>query len=423
MVAAALLLSACQPGRLVGGSVPSLNLAPGRAAIVNPSFGPAPADFVSAWVPWWSGAAGRAAIEDSTLSGTIGDVSPFWYGTANDGSITLLGTQTNLNSAVNAARANGLTLIPTIADGTGAGVMSGILADPATRAAHIQNIVNLVIDKGYDGIDIDYEVFAFNHPGEPWTEITPKWVAFVNELGAALHAQGRLLSVTVPPIWTVTTPSSGTLRAGYTVYAQDQIAAVVDRLRLMVYDWSVSSPGPISPMTWVNSVIAYSNSVVAQPSKLQLGVPAYGRHWVTKKNATETCPDAALYKESVLMKNFDAVTAGHPVARDASGEMTSSWTQTVTGPRTKPLPPPVVPPATVTIPTANDPADGAPLLPALRLTPPSTQVTCTVQHTVFVPDAYSVDQRADAANAAHWRGIILWAFGYETSDLFDVLTV
>lgn len=421
MVAAALLLSACQSDRLVGGSVPLWNVQTGRTAIVRPSLGSAPADFVSAWVPWWSGTAGRTAIENPGLSSTIGDVSPFWYGTANDGSITLLGTQGNLDSAVKAARDNSLMLIPTIADGTGAGVMSGILADPASRAAHIQNIVNLVLSKGYDGIDIDYEVFAFNHPGEPWTEITPKWVAFVNELSAALHAQGRLLSVTVPPIWNVTPATGGTLRAGYTVYAQDQIAAVVDRLRLMVYDWSVSSPGPIAPMTWVNSVIAYSNSVVPV-SKLQLGVPAYGRHWVTQKNANETCPDAALYKQSVQMKNFGAVTAGHVVTRDASGELTSSWTQVVTGPRTKPLPPPVVPPATVTILSANNPADG-PLLPAMRLTPPSTQVTCTVQHTVFVPDSYSIDQRADAAHAAGWRGIIVWAFGYENADLFDVLTV
>ena len=59
--------------------------------------------------------------------------------------------------------------------------------------------------------------------------------------------------------------------------------------------------------------------------------------------------------------------------------------------------------------------------PALRPTPPSSQVTCTVQHTVFVPDAFSVDQRSDTAQAAGWRGIILWAFGYESSDLYQVL--
>ncbi len=328
MVAAALLLSACQPGRLVGGSAFLWSRASVGAAVVGPSLGPTPPDFVSGWIPWWSGAAGRTAIENPALSGTIGDVSPFWHGTANDGSITLLGTQTNLSAVVTAARRNG-PLIPSIADGTAAGVMSGILADPVTRTAHVNNIVALVMSKGYDGIDIDYEVFAFSQR-LIWDEIQPNWVAFVKELSAELHARGKLLSVTVPPVWITVTPTGVTLTRGYTVYAQDEIASSVDRLRLMVYDWSLSSPGPIAPMTWVNDVIAYSSSVVPA-SKLQLGVPAYGRHWVTKKNATETCPDAAIYKESVQMKNFDAVTAGHVVTRDPSGELKSAWTQVVAG--------------------------------------------------------------------------------------------
>ena len=31
----------------------------------------------------------------------------------------------------------------------------------------------------------------------------------------------------------------------------------VDRLRLMVYDWSVGQAGPVSPMSWVNNVLNY----------------------------------------------------------------------------------------------------------------------------------------------------------------------
>jgi spore germination protein YaaH len=44
-----------------------------------------------------------------------------------------------------------------------------------------------------------------------------------------------------------------------------------------------------------------------------------------------------------------------------------------------------------------------------------------VQHTVFVPDEFSVDQRSDAAQAAGWRGIVMWAMGYETDFLYTVL--
>jgi hypothetical protein len=166
----------------------------------------------------------------------------------------------------------------------------------------------------------------------------------------------------------------------------------------------------------VNDVIAYSSSVVPH-DKLQLGVPSYGRHWVTRTSANDICPDGAIYKESVLMKNIASAAAGHTLTRHDQGELTTSWTETVTGPRTKPLPAPVYPPANYTVAQIDGPAEGGQMQPAMRLSPGATQVTCTVRHTIFVPDPYTVQLHLDAALAAGWRGIILWAFGYESSDL------
>ena len=415
MVAAALLLSACQVDRLTGDWLQQPTTEPAAAAAAGPSLLAAPAHSVSGWVPYWGTESSRAAI--AAYPGTVGDVSPLFYGANDDGTLRLLGPQAQLNATVQAARTAGLPLIVGIFDSTAPGVMSGILADPAGRTAHVQQIVSLAVNNGYDGIDLDYEVFAFNQRAQ-WGEIKPNWIAFVSELSAALHASGTLLSVTVPPVYRL----AGGLLAGYTVYAQQEIAPVVDRLRLMVYDWSISSPGPISPYAWMNSVIEYSSSVVADRSKLQLGVPVYGRHWVTKRNANETCPDSAVRRESVLMKNLAPLAAGRNVTRDpASGEITFTWTETVSGPRTKPLTPPVIPPATVTIRDIPSGAAGTPPTPAVRLSTPSALVTCTVVHTVFVPDEVTVQGRVEAAQAAGWRGIILWAFGYESPNLFPLL--
>ncbi|MDO8363640.1 MAG: glycosyl hydrolase family 18 protein [Actinomycetota bacterium] len=383
---AALVLSACQPNR-----------------------------FVSGWVPYWGGAPGRAVINDAGIAPLLNDVSMLWYGTADNGTITTLGSATSLQSTVDAARAQGLPVIPTIFDSTAAGVMSGILANAVTRGQHVQRIVDLVVSKNYDGIDLDYEVFAFGNTRAQWPAITPNWVSFVREVGVALHAQGKLLSVTIPPVW-----NDGA--SGYTVYAQDQIAADVDRLRFMVYDWSVSAPGPISPMSWVNSVIAYSSTRVPT-QKLQLGVPAYGRHWATQKFGNEICPDGALYRDSITMDETAPLAALHHVTptRHVSGELTFGWTQVVTGPRTGPITPPVYPPPSTTVPNGNLPANPGGLQPALRLQPPSAPVTCTVQHTVYVPDGVTVRQHADAALAAGWSGIAIWAFGYETADVYQQL--
>jgi len=399
VVATALLLSA---------------LPVGHGSAARPSALTAPANFVSGWVPYWGTAPSRAAIINR--SGSIGDVTPLFYGTNNDGTLRLLGPQSQLDATISATRNAGLQLFAGVFDSTGRGVMSGILDDPTARAAHVQQLVNLAVTKNFDGIDLDYEVFAFSHPRSEWPAITEDWVVFVKLLSDALHAKGKLLSVTVPPVWV---DSSNQIR-GYTVYAQDMIANAVDRLRLMVYDWSTSAPGPIAPMDWVNRVIAYS-SLKVPVSRLQLGVPAYGRHWATKKNSNETCPDAAVYTESVLMKNIVTETAGRSGSRDSSGEMKYTWTEVVSGPRTKPSTPPVIPPSPVVIAEINAAAAGSPVQPAVRLSTPSPLVTCTVQHTIFVPDEYSVDQRSDAAQAAGWRGIIIWAFGYESNAMYDVL--
>jgi hypothetical protein len=152
-------------------------------------------------------------------------------------------------------------------------------------------------------------------------------------------------------------------------------------------------------------------------------VPAYGRHWATQQVSTEICPDKATFRDSVTMKETAALaaSAGRTPTRDASGELTFAWTRTVTGYRTTPLPaPPYVPPA-VQITTLPKGAGIDGLKPAVRLRLPTGPVTCTVQHTVFVPDAVSLRQRADAAVAADWSGIIIWAMGYETTDSYGAL--
>jgi len=55
----------------------------------------------------------------------------------------------------------------------------------------------------------------------------------------------------------------------------------------MAYDYSTSSPGPIGPITWTESAVQYAISVMPA-SKVFIGIPGYGRDWVTKVDGT--CP-------------------------------------------------------------------------------------------------------------------------------------
>jgi spore germination protein YaaH len=251
--------------------------------------GPSPKRVASGWLPYWMTSPSRPAGVNSAVQNAdlFTDVSPFWYSaTARSGGGVQVRFNPNFsNSAANAAwamgqlKAAGLVVLPAIADGSGKGRMATTLADPGLRAQHIADIVSLVMSNGYDGIDLDYEAFAFSDGSSSWAATQPNWTAFVTELGAALHAQGKLLSVTIPP--PCNTSGSCGPRSGYWVYDIAGIAPAADRIRIMAYDYHVNGIGPIAPMPWVRSIVQYSASIM-DPAKLQIGVPTYGRAWTRK---------------------------------------------------------------------------------------------------------------------------------------------
>jgi spore germination protein YaaH len=250
---------------------------------------PPPKKVASGWMPYWMTSPGRPQGVNSAVqnAGIFTDVSPFWYSATAK---TVGGVQVRLNpnfsnGAANAAwamgqlKGAGLVVLPSIADGSGKGRMAATLADPALRGSHVSDIVNLVMANGYDGIDLDYETFAFTDGKPSWAATQPNWTAFVTELAAALHGQGKQLAVTIPPPCT-TTGVCGT-QAGYWVYNMTGIAPAADRIRIMAYDYHVGSIGPIAPMPWVRAIVSYSASVM-DSAKLQIGVPTYGRAWTIK---------------------------------------------------------------------------------------------------------------------------------------------
>ncbi len=62
--------------------------------------------------------------------------------------------------------------------------MAAVLADPATRAQHVDAIAAFAADGEYDGIDIDYEQFAFADGRDTWAD-------HPSELGGVHHRTRR----------------------------------------------------------------------------------------------------------------------------------------------------------------------------------------------------------------------------------------
>lgn len=234
--------------------------------------------FVSAWLPSWTAEEGFATFQAN--SDLFTDLTTFFHTVTGDNAQLTGQIDSDVRErVVNETKAEGVVVLAAVLDRTKPLVMKQVLSNPTTRAAHINQLLTLVDDRGYDGIDIDYENFAFVDGIESWAETRPVWVAFIQELSAQLHLRKKFLTVAVPPQFNAENNST----SGYWVYDWPAIADYVDTLRVMTYDYSLKDPGPISPISYVQRATEFGLATFG-PDKFRIGVPTYGRDWITLTN-------------------------------------------------------------------------------------------------------------------------------------------
>ena len=315
----------------------------------------------------------------------IKDVSPFWYGLTSESEIRdkyTLGLYTKpITGAIQDLRNRGLTILPTITDDMPVRGLAGVLANESRRAVLVKSIRDLVAKYNYDGIDLDFEKFyAKGETRANWVTLKPTWVSFIKELSAVLHADGKLLSVTTPPDF-----DPATKRAGNWVYAWAEMGPYIDRLRIMAYDFSTTTPGPIGPLAWTEDAVKYAVSQMPA-SKVYVGIPAYGRDWITKVDGV--CP-AAFAKTIVVggraaftMKDgveLSKIYGGAPKYNEVIAENSYVYKKTYT-----------------------DPTNSA--------------ISCTATRTTWYPDERSFAVRAALVGKYRLGGVAIWTFGKESDE-------
>jgi hypothetical protein len=355
---------------------------------------------ITGWLPYWDDAPGTATVIAN--GDIIAETMPFWWSTVGNAqsvslkiksSGTTLAKRTRLVAQMQAA---GIKVLPTITDSTcvnaPASSLPAIFASDQKRANYIRQIAQLAAGENYDGIDLDLECFMYE--SRFWSSYQANWVKFVAELGVALRAQGDLLSVTTPPIYAD--------RSGYWVYSWNQIGQHVDRLRIMAYDYSTGNSkwdpkaksqgdGAIAPMDWVKRIVNYAVSVM-EPSKIWLGVPAYGRNWVTAVEGI--CPTQG------EVPNLDRVT----------------WTSKEVLPRLTELG------VTPTVSRYHSVHKERNLVYSRTFTGTNNAGaarTCTVTRTVWWQDARSHYDRLMVAREAGMAGIALWRLNGEEDEMWS----
>jgi spore germination protein YaaH len=226
---------------------------------------------VTVWAPIVSGP------EEHTLAANrdvIREINYFWYQLGVNGKIR---GQIQNKRAIEDARAAGMRIVPSIVNAAfNPDAVANVIRDPQRRAEHIRDILALVRDSNFDGIDIDYESL--------YAEDRDAFSVFIEELAAALHAQHKLLSIAVHPKVDEKGDWGGPL-------AQDwaRLGAAVDEFKIMTYDYHSgnSTAGPISPIAWADQVLTYAATLVP-PQKTFMGMHFYGYSWVQTSGETKT---------------------------------------------------------------------------------------------------------------------------------------
>lgn len=336
---------------------------------------------IDSWAPYWS-LDDTLPVIDSRLD-HLREVSPFWYSVSpgleivTDEHAPAEATERFTASVLSARTA----LVPSIRDELPAGDMATVLANPTLRAKHIELIVEFADDTDADGIDLDYEKFAFSDGRDTWEATRPNWVTFVEELATELHDRGLTLTVSIPPVY----DAAVTGDRGYWVYDHGAIADHVDYIRIMTYDYSVGDAGPIAPLDWVQESIDGVSAAVAPEHhhKLVLGVPTYGNNWVV--STAGECPDSAEGRTNVTARTANELAARRgatPILDPLNLEWQFRYDLTV--------------------------SDGI--------------TSCVQTREVRWVDAEGAAARVHLARAAGWGGVALWALGYEDDDAWAALT-
>jgi hypothetical protein len=237
-----------------------------------------------------------------------------------------------------------------------------------------------VNSNGFDGIDLDYEGFAFVDGNSTWTRTAPLWVAFIKELSVAMRANKKILSVTTPYVYD---PSER--QKGYFVYAWADIASSIDRLRIMTYDFNIAKPGPNAPISWVDKTIRYAISIMPS-SKVYVGLPGYGRDWITavQGKCPVTAPPglkAGAKASTFLMVNAErkaVIDNAIPIFDATVSEATYSYVQTYNG-----------------------------------LTADGASTSCNVSRTVWYQNSRSYAERMALVSKYRLGGAALWTLGME----------
>ncbi|KMY30215.1 spore gernimation protein [Lysinibacillus xylanilyticus] len=194
--------------------------------------------------------------------------SPFAYMVKEDGTLQPIKDQEMIDAAVAKNITPMLTLTNFSSTETGSNLSHVILSSAELREKVINNTLQVMQEKGYKVLNVDFENVL---PAD-----RENYNTFLQLAVDRLHPKGYLVSTALAPKTSAT--QAGTLYEAHDYEAHGRIA---DFVILMTYEWGyrLGPPQAISPINEMRKVVEYALSVIPA-NKIFLGFEIYARDWL-----------------------------------------------------------------------------------------------------------------------------------------------
>ena len=146
-------------------------------------------------------------------------------------------------------------------------LIHAVVNDSVAVNALIQNLLGVMEEKGYGGVDVDFEYIL--------AEDRDAFTSFVAELTRVMNENGYVTSVALAPKTSANQP--GLLYEGKDYGG---LGAAANSVLLMTYEWGYTygPPMAVAPLNKVREVVEYAVTEIPV-SKINLGIPNYGYDW------------------------------------------------------------------------------------------------------------------------------------------------
>ena len=279
---------------------------------------------VSGWIPYWRAATGTADVLPNL--GSLTTVHPFGYTLMEDGTLfdAMSAYDEPWRSFIETAKAQKVRVIPTVMSGD-PDIIHNLLSNQTTRIKLEDDIVDLVTQNNFDGIDIDFEGKYAKTKGYFSTflkglymRMGKKWVYCTIESRTPLDSR-------------YDTPPKDIS------YANDfvQINKYCDRVQVMAYDQGSidvklnrsanSVPyAPVADPLWVEKVMKVAAATISK-RKLVLGIPTYGYEFTVTPLAEQGFLYDRQWAFNPKYATDLAASMGLVPSRNIAGEMSFSY--------------------------------------------------------------------------------------------------